>query len=105
MTYGQLRTAILERYKRPPIRVKQVQLEDYLADTVFRPMEVLLQRISRMERIIDDLVVVPEISSTQRTELVTEFQDVLEQIILDYQETLLHVPSETVEPTAEASRS
>ena len=41
MTYGQLRAALQERYQRPPLHVPQAQLEDHLAEQVFRPLEEL----------------------------------------------------------------
>lgn len=105
MTYSQLRAALLDRYQRPPTSVPESQVENHLAEIVFGPLEMLLQRVNRLEQITDRLVTDSALPAADRSQLVSEFQDTLEQILVDYQETLLQVPSETVEPASEAAAS
>jgi hypothetical protein len=51
MTYYQILAALLVRYQQPVTRVAQSQLDDLLAERVFRPTEVLLQRVNRLGEI------------------------------------------------------
>ena len=70
MTYSQIRAALLVRYQQPVIRVPQSQLDDHLADRVFRPMEVLLQRVNRLGQITDRLATETAIPAADRSQLV-----------------------------------
>ena len=103
MTYGQFRAALLEKYQRPPARVPADCLEGHLANRVFRPLENLLLRVGRLEQITDRLVTDAALSAVDRSQLVREFQDTLELIVSDYQDTLLNVPTETVEAPPQAA--
>ena len=57
--------------------------------------------VNRLEQITDKLVTDPAIPAADRSQLVSELQDMLEQILVDYLDTLLHVPTETIEPASE----
>lgn len=105
MTYSQLRGALLERYGRAPCNIPRSQLENHLAENIFGPLEVLLHRIKRLEQVTDRLVTDAAVADSDRLQLVTEFQDMLDQILVDFQKTLLNVPNETVELDSDVSKS
>ena len=105
MTYSQLRGVLLERYRRAPVTIPHSQLEDHLAEAVFGPLEILLQRINRMEQITDRLVADTVISEPDRSQMVTEFHNMLDQILEDFQTSLLKVPNESIEPDSSVGKS
>jgi len=104
MTYSKLRAALLERYRRTPINIPHSQLENHLAENIFGPLEVLLHRVHRLEKITDRLVIDTVISEADRSQLVTEFQDLIDQILVDFQLTILDVPNETIENDSDVKK-
>jgi hypothetical protein len=96
-TYSQLRAALLEHYEHPPPHILKSNLEDHLEDRVFRPLQLLISRIDRLDQIATRIVTDGALADGDKRQLVGEFQETLEQILVDYQQTLLSVPTEKIE--------
>lgn len=98
LPYSWLRATILDLYARPPVVVPSSQLENHLATTIFRSYELFLRRIDQLTALNalfanESITPIPN-----RKAVAIEFQDVLEQILVDFQQTLLILPNETVGP-------